>query len=313
MPKNTSSQIFGRLGELRLAIELEEQGFPVAEVSSRDFGIDLSLMVPEEPLSSKTVAQIKKSKQVASYAISAQFIHVQVKNTEKMKIKREHLSQWAAALDKGAVIVLAFVRKDYIEIFPPNLLSKAYDKCCNKETNSISMKKFRTMDSHDFSNRSSKKLTFENSEFSNQNALGLFIYSLLIQKDIELDLASLLSVDQTLENFLSFLDKHETLLKDYVFANYAPGRDLDRALDSEYCEVEDCIRYVTKKLKQAFGLELEDTSKYEENFMHSIVTEEYQGYYRTLNQVGNDYFREVPSDSFFKSFDLLIKIIESSK
>ncbi|MDK8545199.1 hypothetical protein QP903_02485 [Corynebacterium pseudodiphtheriticum] len=306
MPKNTANQIHGCVGESRLIVELEEQGFPVSDISGRDFGLDLSLMVPERPLTAKEVTLIKKSEQIDSYEVSAQFIHVQVKSTASMYIERQHLAQWASAIDKGSIVVLVFVRSGYIEIFPPHVIREAYSVCIEKTNNSVCMDGFG--DGSGLSNRKAVKISTEITRPA--NVLGLFMYSLLIADDIALDLEALFSVRNE-KSFLSFLESHNELLKDVVFDNYAPGRDLDEALASPFDGVSRVIQGMVTRLKKAFGLECCDTSVFEENFRHQVDIHEYQGPKYTENQKGENYFREVPACTFQDSIDVLIKIIES--
>lgn len=302
MPLNTGSQIKGQRAELLAAAEFECQGFPVCSISNRDFGLDLALYVPLRPLTRRQVDEITDSAFQATFEISAEFIHAQVKSSNKHTIKFSHLQQWAAAIDSGASIVLVYVSGGRIStLYGPGAISAAYSTAFDNNQESISMNVAETDDVFSFSDAPS-------------NQLGIVLYSLAMCPTIGIDYDSIRGVEDW-ESFQEFVRAHHSLVDDLVFSEYPAGRALDKELDGGASGVESVVSWTLSELWSAFNLgSLDDIELHSlvENEVERISTFEYQGHKYTQYQDKDDYFRKVPLPRIgndFKKFCSLIEVL----
>lgn len=225
MPKNTTSHIKGRVAELELIKLLELQGFPTVDISSRDYGVDLSAQVPTEILGSQDINKINNYESGESFEMSATFVHLQVKSTHRKTIKTEHLGQWSAANERGLTHVLVFVRKNYAELYSPTAIRDAYFAAVHDGVQTLSMEKFKN---------DSVTLPIGTRAQFNSNRLGLALRSFMLYPIIEFDVNSLIKMKRgDSPSFQQFLNNSEELFKGLVLARYPVGRTFNQAFDDQ--------------------------------------------------------------------------------
>lgn len=305
MPLNTGHQIKGQRAELLAAAEFESQGFPVCNISNRDFGLDLALYVPMRPPTCRQVDEIIDSVSEDYIEISAEFIHAQVKSSDKHTIKFSHLQQWAAAIDSGATIILVYVSSGKIStLYGPGAISAAYATAINNNQATISMTTVEADDVFSFTDAPS-------------NQLGVILYSLAMCPTIAIDFESIRKVEDG-ESFREFVQAHQDLIDSFVFSEYPAGRALDRELELGADGVKREVYSVLSELWTAFKLgtpennELDDLAVGE---VGRISDFEYQGNKYTQYQYKDDFFRGVPSPRLgrdFKNFCSLIEVMRES-
>ncbi len=300
MPLNTGNQIKGQRAELLAAAEFESQGFPVCNISNRDFGLDLALYVPMRPPTCRQVDEIIDSVSKDYIEISAEFIHAQVKSSDKHTIKFCHLRKWAAAIDSGATIILVYVSSGKIStLYGPGAISAAYATAFNNNQATISMTTVEADDVFSFTDTPS-------------NQLGVILYSLAMCPTIAIDFESVRKVEDW-ESFREFVQAHQDLIDDLVFSEYPAGRALDRELDSGAAGVKHEVSSALSELWTAFKL-----GSLENNQLDDLVDEEterisfseYQGDKYTQHQYKDDFFRGVPSPRLGRDFKNLCSLIE---
>lgn len=300
MAKVSSNHIFGKLGELELMRELELQGFPTVDISARDYGVDLSSMIPEQPLRAEQVRDLRNMNPIEDFKVTARFLHVQVKSGKQTSLDIKHLAQWSSAIEKGAVIIVAFVRRGEIHLYDGDAILDAYNSCMAEGLSSISMKRFEE-----------RKRRLIATERRPENYLGLFLFCSIIGRDLYVNLDSILEVKDW-ATFQSFVFEHYDIFANTVFKEYPAGRDLDHELEHGLDGIRSIVGRLLQEFIVDFGLNPDGHEIHElETEILGELSSEYQGPKYTREQVGDAYFRESPSINFESSLELLHRVIKS--
>ena len=288
LPKSTAAQTKGKCAELLTAAEFEVQGFPACDIS-RDFGLDLSLAVPANPLTCRQVDALRRSETTGgSFEVSAKFIHVQIKATNSFLIDSSHLAQWSAAIDAGSTIIIAFLRGGRLRIYEPEDIQYAFRYCCAEGKKHVAMKK-AAGEGHLFELNSSS------------NRLGLFLYGLSECPSININFDS---IDRVCDwsSFIDFFEEYRSILEQLIFIKYPVGRALDTAFlfSTEIGSIRGSVESFLLKLLEVFesyvqiDFDDEDLDDYVNSFLIDFEWRYRVGEKYTYNQMTDDEFQDPP-------------------
>lgn len=300
MPLNNSNTIKGRRAELLCAAMLEEAGFPTCDISHRDFGLDLSLYVPAAPLSRAENSTLQEGGEYSG-EITANFIHAQIKATDSWRIDRQHLDQWASAIELGTVIVLIFCRRKTFTVIPPSGILEARNCCLSNDTHSADMAKFLD----------------EAIEIPTQSThrLGLFLWNLSQCPTIAIDFDSVYEVSDW-ETFRHFIYCHSDLITDLIFVNHPAGRALNHAFDFGSAGLIDEVEHIVESLWLAFDVRCEEQDEkirgLAESLAMDISNNEYQPDKHVQFQLTDDYFRDRPPLRLESDFEAMLTLIRQT-
>lgn len=151
MVRRTVNQTRGRIGELTVVLELERHGISCVDMTSQDYGLDVIMTLPTEPLCRDLLDAISTGPAAtvcedapnrASWKMSATTISLQIKSGRSWSLTTRHLRQWAAANERrpGTCFVV-FLRSDGMTILDPAMINSLLHKAVAEEASSISARK----------------------------------------------------------------------------------------------------------------------------------------------------------------------------
>lgn len=162
MPKNTINQTRGRLSELRTTFILESNGIAVIDMTSRDFGLDVTIQLPEFPLPkqvakslSGTLTEVESEtfpRPMSKFAweMSSNTATIQIKSSFQQKVRVDSLRSWVSSNRQNGSNYLIVSSGSSIFFYDDFTLDYMWNDYCNKSRNqkTISLNKYKTDADH---------------------------------------------------------------------------------------------------------------------------------------------------------------------
>lgn len=139
MPQMKVEHVTGRLGELAVASRLVNEGLSCLDMTSQDYGLDLTVAAPYAPLTQEQLSAIRTQTGVPGWEMSALSVGIQVKRVSSPSLKAEHLAMWSHSnlLRPGSCFVVFSYPDGTLRVFDPNDIQNLTDEVVSDRLSSL--------------------------------------------------------------------------------------------------------------------------------------------------------------------------------